>query len=162
VKLWDPRFQQKTQPQAVASLPDPTAVNGARPRGIHAMCEQPSTGDLHILTGDSKIHVVRPSLNVAGDNSDLIQPVRYVHPELRSNFWMGISFSPCGRYLASGSTKGGVMAWDTASRPRSVRGSVNEVVATRLSLGESCDGREREVNAVDWGYDMVSSFNSLQ
>lgn len=124
------------------------------------MCEQPSTGDLHVLTGDSKIHVVRPSLNVAGDNSDLIQPVRYVHPELRSNFWMGISFSPCGRYLASGSTKGGVMTWDTASRARSVRGSVNEVVATRLNLGESCDGREREVNAVDWGYDMVSSLDS--
>jgi denticleless len=126
------------------------------------MIEQPSTGDLHILTADSKVHVVRPSALVSGcsGTEEAIQPIRYTHPELRSSFWMGLSFSPCGRYLASGSSRGGVMTWDTcptATRGYNVSG-MRDVVATKIGLGDAVQGweREREVNAVDWGYDMVS------
>jgi denticleless len=74
---------------------------------------------------------------------------------------MGLAFSPCGRYLASGSARGGLMTWDTASRE--VQGynrspTMTVVNATKLGMGQTWDGtgKEREVNAVDWGYDMVS------
>ena len=122
------------------------------------MVEQPNSGDLHILTADSKIHVVRPSASAYP--AEAVQPVQYTHPELRSSFWMGLAFSPCGRYLASGSARGGLMTWDTEAR--NVRGYnrsvMTEVQATKLGMGQSWDGtgKEREVNAVDWGYDMVS------
>ena len=52
------------------------------------------------------------------------------------------------------------MTWDTEAR--NVRGYnrsvMTEVQATKLGMGQSWDGtgKEREVNAVDWGYDMVS------
>ena len=122
------------------------------------MVEQPSTGDLHILTGAGRIHVVRPS--ALGHVEEAIQPVQYYHPQLRSSFWMRLSFSPCGRYLASGSSAGGVMTWDTEAKGVSStagRGIVREVKASRLELGNSAYTmcREREVTAVDWGHDMV-------
>ena len=174
VKLWDPRFSTRTNPQAITSLPDPTVgTTSHRSRGIHAMVEQPTTGDLHILTGDSQIHVVRPTaatsctssggLGSLGLLSEAIQPVKYTHPELRSTFWMGLAFSPCGRYLASGSARRGLMTWDVARNDSNVvrlgAGGAREVVATRLGMGDGWRGsqeRDREVNAVDWGYDMVS------
>lgn len=119
------------------------------------MVEQPSTGDIHLLSADSKIHVVRPSALDGEDEA--IQPVRYTHSDLRSTYWMKISFSPCGKYLASGSSRGGMMTWDT-QLPR-VQNGMREVTATRISAGQVvCDEqvREQEVHAVDWGYDMVS------
>lgn len=135
------------------------------------MTEQPTTGDLHILTADSRVHVVRPSAMLHSSSTlgtdEAIQPVRYSHPQLGSTYWMGLSFSPCGRYLASGSTKGGVMTWDTDSARAHGAGynvkEVSEVVATRVGLGPQSHGweREREVNAVDWGYDMVRSPSRL-
>lgn len=131
------------------------------------MAEQPTTGDLHVLTGDSKVHVLRPSAVVSAPSDSLaeaIQPIRYTHPELKSSFWMGLAFSSCGRYLASGSSRGGVMTWDTKQVSMG-RGVVTEVTATRLGMGTSWEGlvsgRDREVNAVDWGYDMVSCDTSV-
>lgn len=160
VKVWDPRFNTRSATQAIASLPDPT-IHGMskRPRGIHSMVEQPSTGDVHILTADSRIHAVRPSATTT--QAEAIQPVQYTHSELRSSFWMGLAFSPCGRYLASGSARGGLMTWDTEAK--SAKGynrqrTTTEVNATKLGMDHTWDGtgKEREVNAVDWGYDMVS------
>ena len=165
VKIWDPRLHTRSSStaSAAASLPDPTAIPPSkRVRGVQSMVEQPSTGDLHILTADSKVHVVRPAALLSGcsGTDEAVQPVRYSHPELRSSFWMGLSFSPCGRYLASGSSRGGVMTWDTqlqSAKGYNVAG-MRDVVATKIGLGDAAQGweREREVNAVDWGYDMVS------
>jgi denticleless len=155
IKIWDPRFNTRATPQPLATLPDPTAIS-KRARGIHSMVEQPSTGDLHILTGTGRVHVVRPS--AMGDLREAIQPVEYYHDQLRSSFWMRLAFSPCGRYLAGGSASGGVMTWDTSLRgTRSSAGILKEIRATRLGLGPSAyTAREREVSAVDWGHDMVS------
>jgi denticleless len=144
------------------------------------MAEQPSTGDIHILTADTKIHVVRPGL---GSDQESAQDVRYVHDQLRSTYWMKIAFSPDGRYLASGSSRGGLMCWDTQKSIRGwgscmggggrgaeegewkdgvrTRDGVREVSAKRLGMGLDQVGggrreKDREVTAVDWGYDMVS------
>lgn len=73
-----------------------------------------------------------------------------------------MAISPDGRYLSSGSCKGGVMTWDIeASGNRD-----GEVDATRLSLGMGGvawpDGKEREVSAVDWGKDLVSRLNPFE
>jgi len=79
---------------------------------------------------------------------------------------MGLAFSPCGRYLASGSARGGLMTWDTEAN--SAKGynrerTTTEVNAMKLGMGHTWDGtgKEREVNAVDWGYDMVSELRYL-
>ena len=161
VRLWDPRYLDGSPRNAIPSgvLPDPTALSSrTRSRGVHALAEQPGTGDLFALTGDSKINVLRPSAAMTPEDltwTEAIQPVQCTHPDLRSNFWMGLSFSPCGRYLASGSSKGGVMTWDTGDSSSVQRHGVRQVMATNLQL--SNDGRDREVSAVDWGYDMVRS-----
>lgn len=161
VKLWDPRYTTPAQTKALALLPDPTARDRSkRPRGVHAMVEQPSSGDLHMLTSDSKIHVVRPSagLCMSAPVSETILPVQYTHPMLQSTYWMRLAFSPCGRYLASGSSRGGLMTWDTErwASPFTSGPGVRMEHATRLDLGPSFR-REREISTVDWGYDMVST-----
>lgn len=86
------------------------------------------------------------------DSPDLsaILPKTYVNPNLLvSNFYLRASISPDGKHLACGSSKGGLMTWDVDGKAD----AKGEVRATRLSLGGR---REREVNAVDWGKDMVS------
>ena len=122
------------------------------------MVEQPTTGDLFALTADSKVHVLRPSAaqpqGATESLAEAIQPVTYGHPHLRSNFWISLAFSPCGRYLASGSPKGGIMTWDTAAYSGVSRHGVQEIIGTRFGMGPGTG--DREINAVDWGYDMVS------
>nr|XP_018266336.1 uncharacterized protein I303_00311 [Kwoniella dejecticola CBS 10117]OBR88494.1 hypothetical protein I303_00311 [Kwoniella dejecticola CBS 10117] len=176
VKLWDLRFPAPTtrspEPRpsctAMGSLPDPTVHTTApsrRARSINALCESPTTGDLFALCGDSKIHSLRPShihSIASGESSDAGQVdmgesigiKTYTDSNLLvSSFYIRLSISSDGRYLSSGSCKGGVMTWDTKSK--------NTDTATRLSLGEGGvhwpAGKEREVGAVDWGKDMLAA-----
>lgn len=175
VKLWDLRFPASTlrspDPRPTCTpfgeLPDPTThcTNPSRrARSINALLECPLSGDLYTLCGDSKVHVLRPSAFTSTEeppNPEAIQPRTYTDPNLLvSSFYIRMAISPDGRYLSSGSCKGGVMTWDT-------KGPVDEwdeVNATRLSLGMGGvawpEGREREVSAVDWGKDLVSPFTA--
>ncbi|KAK6904991.1 hypothetical protein I203_105810 [Kwoniella mangroviensis CBS 8507] len=170
VKLWDLRFPAPTtrspEPRpsctAIGSLPDPTVygtIPSRRARSINALCESPTTGDLYALCGDSKIHSLRPSsfthlTDEGSDNKEAIGCKPYTDPNLLvSSFYIRLSISPDGRYLSSGSCKGGVMSWDTHQKDGSN--------ATRLALGmggvQWPEGKEREVGAVDWGKDMLAA-----
>ncbi|WVW81447.1 hypothetical protein I302_103441 [Kwoniella bestiolae CBS 10118] len=170
VKLWDLRFPAPTtrspEPRpsctTVGSLPDPTvygSMPSRRARSINALCESPTTGDLYALCGDSKIHSLRPSsiLSSSGDQDDHRESIglkTYTDPNLLvSSFYIRLAISPDGRYLSSGSCKGGVMTWDTRAKDGSQ--------ATRLGLGmggvQWPEGKEREVGAVDWGRDMLAA-----
>jgi denticleless len=66
------------------------------------------------------------------------------HPGLFVNsFYVKLAISPCGSWLASGSSGGGIYLWDVASRPSHQRKAVE-----LKSAGQ-------EVSAVDWAGDMV-------
>ena len=161
VKLWDLRFpasEKKTpKPSAMAwgELPDPTtncANPSRRARSVNALVESPTTGDLFAMCGDSKIHALRPACARSPDeaiDTQAILPRTYTDPNLRvSTFYLRASISPDGKYLACGSTYGGVMSWDVNGKTD----SKGEVKATRLSFGKRED---TEVSAIDWGHDMV-------
>jgi denticleless len=104
------------------------------------------------MCGDSKIHTLRPSYARAPEETpdpEAILPKTYTSPEMRvSNFYLRAAISPDGKYLASGSGKGGVMTWEIDGKADS-RG---EVQATRLRYNQ---GREADISALDWGHDMV-------
>nr|XP_031859866.1 uncharacterized protein CI109_004714 [Kwoniella shandongensis]KAA5526938.1 hypothetical protein CI109_004714 [Kwoniella shandongensis] len=170
VKLWDLRFPAPTarvaEPRptatAVGYLPDPTTHSptpSRRPRSINALCESPTTGDLYALCGDSKIHCLRPSAAIMSSDNDDIPNIKeatqrtFTDPNLLvSSFYIKLAISADGKYLASGSCRGGVMTWDTTQKEGGK--------ATRLGMGMGGvawpEGREREVCAVDWGKDMVA------
>jgi denticleless len=85
-----------------------------------------------------------------------ILPKTYTDPSLLvSSFYIRLAISPDGRHLATGSGKGGVIAWSIDQRGD----EKGRVSGTRLPLGQGGgwwpDHREREVSAVDWGRDMV-------
>ena len=171
VKLWDIRFPAPSprtldpRPTCMpfGELPDPTLIGKSpsrRPRSINSLVECPVTGDLYALTGDSKIHTLRPSAYTSVSNDlihpEAIQPGCFTDPHmLVSSFYIRLAISSDGKYLASGSCRGGIMTWDTTPR------QTGQPRATRLSMGVggiACpDGREREVSAVDWGKDLVGS-----
>lgn len=66
------------------------------------------------------------------------------HPGLFvSSFYVKLAVSPCGSWLASGSSGGGIYLWDVASRSSPQRQAVE-----LKSAG-------REVSAVDWANDIV-------
>lgn len=84
--------------------------------------------------------------------STAILPQKYVHPDLlMRSFYIRMSLSPDGRYLACGSSHGGVMTWDThasnLAHPR--------VQAARFPLPRTGLVATPEVIAVDWGKDIV-------
>lgn len=141
---------QRPKATAAGELPDPT-VSGAnpsrRPRSVNALCEDPRTGDLYALCGDSQVHVLRPSAASAADPLEAILPHKYAHPDLLTrSFYIRMSISSDGRYLACGSSHAGVMTWDTNHARHST-----SVCASRLAIASN-----PEVIAVDWGKDMVS------
>lgn len=161
VKLWDLRFpasdKKSPRPSAMAwgELPDPTtncANPSRRARSVNALVESPTTGDLFAMCGDSKIHALRPACARTADEDidpHAILPRTYTDPNLRvSTFYLRASISPDGKYLACGSTYGGIMAWDVNGKTD----SKGEVKATRLGFGKREDS---EVSAIDWGHDMV-------
>lgn len=149
------------------------------------MVESPVNGDVYALCGDSRIHVLRPSaaltrhqptwssgaLNVFTEEEiydEAVQPATYSDPSmLISNFYIRLSLSPDGRYLAAGSCKGGLMTWDTQERGQDMdgRGGASRIVAKKLGMGieigmSEVGGKDREVCAVEWGKDIVSSVSS--
>lgn len=139
------------------------------------------TGDVYALCGDSKIHVLRPSAALIRHHpahssgafsafteeetyAEAVQPATYSDPSmLISNFYIRLSLSPDGRYLAAGSCKGGLMTWDTQERGQDMneRRGASRTVAKKLGMGvevrmSGVGEKDREVCAVEWGKDIVS------
>lgn len=138
-------------------------------------------GDVYALCGDSKVHVLRPSAALIQHHpthssgafnafteeetyAEAVQPATYSDPSmLISNFYIRLSLSPDGRYLAAGSCKGGLMTWDTQERGQDMnrRRDASTTVAKKLGMGfevgmSEIGGKDREVCAVEWGKDIVS------
>lgn len=118
---------------------------------MNALCEDPRTGDLYALCGDSQIHALRPSAVHVGDPLEAILPYKYAHPDLLTrSFYIRMSLSSDGRYLACGSSHAGVMTWDTEHSKRTPL-----IYASRLAIPPASSASNPEVIAVDWGRDMV-------
>ena len=158
LQYWDlrvpttPRKKGASKPKTPLSLYssplDPTTLRGSRrSRGIISLVggSGPSAGLLFGLGADSRIHTYDlPSLAA--------QSTVYTHSNLQANsFYVGLSMSPCGRWLASaGSGKqGSTFLFDVANASRA--GSATQ-------QGLELNGRQTgEVGAIDWAQDMLAT-----
>lgn len=126
---------------------DPTIGYGSRrSRGIVNLTagSGPTAGILFALGTDSRIHTYSlPSLTP--------QRLSYTHANMLGNsFYLGLSVSPCGRWLASGNggAKGGNFLFDVgnAARPFAVPEKAVEL-----------RGQKGEVGALDWADGMLAT-----
>ncbi|GLB33547.1 putative WD domain, G-beta repeat containing protein [Lyophyllum shimeji] len=161
LKYWDLRLptntrkSKSTKPQPPANLYsspiDPTTLNGShRPRGIVRLCAGtgPTAGLVFGLGADCRIHTYSvPNLEAL--------PTGYSHDKMQKNsFYVGLSLSPCGRWLAAGSggsgtdTHGSAFLFDVdnASRPWMPRRD-----------GVQLQSQQGEVGAIDWAEGMLAT-----
>lgn len=135
-----------------SSSVDPTVLQGSRrPRGIKSVTagSGPSAGLLFALGSDSRLHTY--------DISSLLPLAADTHPNLRvDTFYVRTSISPCGRWLASGSSgsHGSVFLFDVSNAGRLS-------AATGLA-GESRQpielrGQSGEIGALDWAGGMLAT-----
>jgi len=111
----------------------------------------PSAGLLFALGADSRLYIYSyPTLS----------PLRTeTHPNLQTNsFYVRLATSPCGRWLASGSTSraGSLFLFDISNAGRVATlydVDADEPVSPAVRLG----GQAGESGAVDWATDMVAS-----
>ena len=135
-------------PLSLYSSPiDPTTLCGSRrPRGIISLASGsgPSAGLIFALGTDSRVHTYDlPSLTA--------RSTVYKHDNLQANsFYVGLSVSPCGRWLASGGSgkKGSTFLFDVENASRT--GSVSQ-------QGLELKWQTSEVGAVDWAQDMLAT-----
>lgn len=104
----------------------------------------PSAGLIFALGADSRIHTYDFSTLTTQRNM-------FAHENLQtSSFYVGLSVSPCGRWLACGgsSHKGNSFLFDVenAARPGS-----------SPQQGVELQGQKGEVGAVDWAQDMLAT-----
>jgi len=155
LRSWDlrnPTHKKKTSksivpPELNSSFIDPTSLQGSRrPRGIISLAggTGPSAGLIFALGADSRVHTfdlptLSPHIN------------SFSHQNLQTNsFYVGLSVSSCGRWLASGGSGsiGNSFLFDVenACRPGSSLPSAIEL-----------KGQVGEVGAVDWAQDMLAT-----
>ncbi|KAF9263602.1 WD40 repeat-like protein [Marasmius fiardii PR-910] len=158
LRCWDLRFMTNPKKNKAAknrrtlylhSSPiDPTTLhNSRRARGILGLATGtgPTSGLVFALGADSRIHTYAFSTLEA-------LPISYTHPSLRtsSSFYLGISISPCGRSLASGSSgmQGSAFLFDisNAARPGS-----------RAEPGIELSAQVGEIGPVDWADGMLAT-----
>ncbi|KAF8639725.1 hypothetical protein AX17_000987 [Amanita inopinata Kibby_2008] len=143
--------KMKTLPCLYSTTQDPTTLHGSRrSRGIISLASGhgPTAGILYGLGADSRVHAYTlPRL-------DAQESVDFSHEHLQSSsFYVGLSVSPCGQWLASGGgtrIKGSGFLFDIANstRPWKQHEECRRGVELRGQLGE--------VGAVDWAQDMVA------
>ncbi|GAA6028433.1 hypothetical protein JCM8097_007027 [Rhodosporidiobolus ruineniae] len=141
IKIWDLRrsHSRRVNPATYETNEDSllhleAAGPAARPHGIASMALAPDGRRLYAQATDSRIHAFTPL------NLTLPSPVRTFLPPPSSkfsSFYVRCAVSPCSRYLAAGSSDGGLVMWDTEGS-----GTSEEAVVVR--------GHEREVSGVDW------------
>ncbi|KAF7331828.1 Small monomeric GTPase [Mycena kentingensis (nom. inval.)] len=149
LRCWDVRLlatkQRKNpiQPSCLLVSPtDPTPSAAARrPRGIVSLTAGlgPTAGLVFALGADSRIHTYgRDSLVAYGQT--------YAHPNLRTNFYVKVATSSCGRWLATGGAAGlgvagSAFLFDVSNASRS-----REVAESGVEL----QGQSGDVGCVDW------------
>ncbi|PFH52645.1 hypothetical protein AMATHDRAFT_2041 [Amanita thiersii Skay4041] len=154
---WDLRQPASTRtrkpkpPSCSYSTPeDPTMLHGSkRPRGIISLAAGigPTAGTLFALGADSRVHTYTVSRLEAQES------IGFVHEHLQSSsFYVGLSVSPCGQWLASGGgtgMKGSGFLFDVANAAKPWKHQSLRGVELR--------GQTGEVGAVDWAQNMVAS-----
>lgn len=119
-----------------------------RARGICSMALDPTGSAIYAVAADSRIHRYS-ALTLAPPtplSSAMVEPL--TDPRFRvSSFYIRTSISPCGRWLASGSSGGQVFLWslDSAS-------PCNKASAV-LDAKWNGEGDVNESGAVDWASD---------
>ncbi|KAJ7228910.1 WD40 repeat-like protein [Mycena pura] len=151
LRCWDIRLTKKrTRVKELGCLlsspSDPTVWQAAsrRPRGIISLVEGtgPTAGLIFALGADSHIHTyAHDSLTAFGCS--------YTHANLRTNFYVGLAASPCGRWLASGGAgaSGSSFIFDVSN---AIRGSAVET-------GVELKGHSGDAGGVDWSAGMLST-----
>jgi denticleless len=156
LRYWDlrrpTRKSRAIKPKAPAAIyateTDPTTLNGSlRARGIASLALGcgPTDGLVFALGADSCIHTYEvPTL----------QPLTshiYTHERLQpTSFYIRVAASPCGRWLACGSTASGVCLFDVSG---AARVKAQEFDTSGVTLG----GHIGEVSALDWAHERLSS-----
>lgn len=160
MRLWDLRVltsrAKLTKSAKLAkerSPADPTVLQGSsRPRGIVSLAQGtgPTAGLIFGLGADSRIH----AYNVR--SLDPVPDMGYGHENMRANsFYVGMSLSPCGRWLATGggvtvsNPKGSVFLYDV-----SFAGCVKY---RRANAGVQLQSQQSEVGGIDWAENMLAS-----
>ncbi|OJA09931.1 hypothetical protein AZE42_04888 [Rhizopogon vesiculosus] len=160
---WDFRFPsdealkrspKKPLPKPLySSVVDPTTFYNARCRGITSMSQGtgPSAGLLFALGADSRLYTY---------SYPTLAPLRTeTHPDLHTNsFYVRLATSPCGRWLASGSTSraGSLFLFDISNAGRA-SASYGLGDGEPVSPAVRLRGQSDEIGAIDWGRDMVAS-----
>ncbi|KAG7097172.1 hypothetical protein E1B28_004547 [Marasmius oreades] len=158
LRCWDLRFMASTKKSKAtqnrrtlyfrSSPMDPTTLhNSRRARGILSLAAGtgPTSDLIFALGADSRIHTY---------TSSTLEPLRinYTHPSLRTNssFYLGISVSPCGRSLASGSTgiQGSAFLFDISNAARTF---------PRAEPGVKLSAQIGEIGPVDWADGMLAT-----
>lgn len=127
---------------------------------------------LYALTTDARIHTHSP-LDISQSQQSLPpssifakQPVStptYGHSDLRTSFYSRLAVSPCGRYLASGSARGGgVHLWEIGGpllgvRPQDTRERQGIVLRTASEETAGVEAVEQEIGCVDWGMEGLAT-----
>lgn len=138
-----------------------------RPHGVSNLVLAPDGCKLYALSTDSRyapsscslmklIAVYRAGLTLSLAHTSVValDPLNLTHVAPLTtfaspvnhpgSFYIRCAVSPCSRFLASGTSSGDIVVWDT-------EGSGRAEDAVRLR------GHEIEVGQVDWGSDSVSS-----
>ncbi|KAG5729727.1 Denticleless like protein [Termitomyces sp. T112] len=161
IKHWDLRLPTKrkgsVKPKPPANLfssaDDPTTLHGSRrPRAIVRLTPGTglSSGLVFGLGADSRVHVYDAvSLNPL--------PMSYSHRNMQTNsFYVGLTLSHCGRWLATGSgavgksTQGSAFLYDVGNVTRQTNPAYSQE-------GVQLIGQQGEVGAVDWADNMLAS-----
>ncbi|TFK76171.1 WD40 repeat-like protein [Pluteus cervinus] len=160
LRCWDLRLPtpgkkgKTTKPKITspvhASPIDPTTLHGSRrPRGIISLTAGfgPSEGLLFGLGADFKVHTYAlPTLaNI---------PVDYKHQNLQAtSFSIGLSTSPCGQWLACGSSgqNGSCFLFDIKNAARPFYNSHS------LGTGVELRGQRGDICAVDWSSESLAT-----
>ncbi|KAF9452210.1 WD40 repeat-like protein [Macrolepiota fuliginosa MF-IS2] len=145
-KLETPRKSRLTKPKPPSALfsspTDPTTLNGSkRSRGIISLVQGsgPTAGLVFGMGQDSRIHTYALSTLTP-------QPMGFAEDAMHaSSFYVGLSLSPCGNWLACGasSPKSSTFLFEVTGAGRS-GGHVEVHPAVELQ------GQKGEIGAVDW------------
>ncbi|KAF7301494.1 Small monomeric GTPase [Mycena indigotica] len=148
LRCWDLRTTKKVkEPACVLFSPQDATLqttSSRRPRGIISLAQGcgPSVGLIFALAADARIYTFdRDSLTAYGHT--------YTHTNLRTNFYVGLSTSPCGRWLASGGAgiPGSGFMFDVSN---ATRGQIAEP-------GVELKGYTGECGGVDWADGMLAT-----
>ncbi|KAG8905783.1 hypothetical protein FRB99_008262 [Tulasnella sp. 403] len=164
IKLWDLRDARSAIQSSEKSLdstmrditnhmsPSASLVSPKRARGICSMALDPSGSTIYAVAADSRIHqysaltLQPPTSHVKNLTPHLPEPLSDPHLKV-SSFYVRVAVSPCGQWLACGSSGGQVLVWSLGA----------DFGSRTVILNPGGDNAGRETGAVDWASDGVLS-----